>query len=258
MNFQFFLSSVSAIFIGGVAGYLGSLMITKRMGLVGGPLGHLALPGVALALVYHFNVFYGALLTIIVGGILIWLLEIKTKAPIEALTGLVFASGVALGFLILPFSDEHQLEEALIGDITQISFTDTILVIILSTLNFLTIRKIYSKLVLAEISEDLAKTEGIKVKKYNFIYLACIAVIVALTVKVVGGLLPVALIVIPALTARNISRSSFQYSFGSLIFGTVSVILGIFLAEYLHLPAGLLIILAGALIFIISIFFKRN
>lgn len=255
---QFILSLISAIFISGVAGYLGSLMITKRMGLVGGPLGHLALPGVALALVFHFNVFYGALLTIVLGGILIWLLEIKTKAPMEALTGLVFASGVALGFLILPFSKEHQLEKALIGDITKISFGDTILVIILCSLIFLAVRKIYSKLVLAEISEDLAKTEGIKVRKYNFLYLASIAVIVALTVKLVGGLLPVALIVIPALTARNVSKNLFQYSFGALIFGAASAILGIFLSKSSGLPAGLLIILVGAFIFLVSIFFRKS
>lgn len=255
---QFILSLISAIFIGGVAGYLGSLMITKRMGLVGGPLGHLALPGVALALVFNFNIFYGALLTIVLGGILIWLLEIKTKAPMEALTGLVFALGVALGFLIVPFSEEHQLEEALVGDITKISFTDTILVIILCSLIFLLVRRIYSKLILAEISEDLAKTEGINTKKYNFLYLASIALIVALTVKLVGGLLPVALIVIPALTVRNVSKSSFQYSFGSLIFGAVSAILGIFLSKFYGSPAGLLIILAGVFIFLVSIFFRKS
>jgi ABC-type Mn2+/Zn2+ transport system permease subunit len=254
---QLILSLISGIFICGVAGYLGSLMISKRMGLVGGPLGHLALPGVALALVYHFNPFFGALLTIILGGVLVGLLEIKTKAPMEALTGLVFATGVALGFLILPFSEEHQLEEALIGDITKISFIDTALAIILCGFIFLIIKGIYSKLVLAEISEDLAKTEGIKIKKYNFIYLACIAIIVALTVKLVGGLLPVALIVIPALTARNFSKSSFQYSFGALCTGAISAILGIFLSQLYHLPAGLLIILAGALIFVASIFFRR-
>lgn len=255
---QFIFSLISAIFIGGTAGYLGSLMITKRMGLVGGPLGHLALPGVALALVYHFSVFYGALLTIIIGGVLVWLLEMKTKAPMEALTGLVFASGVALGFLILPFSEEHQLEEALVGDITKINFLDTILTIILCTLIFLIIKSVYSKLVLSEISEDLAKTEGIDIKKYNFLYLASIVLIVALTVKAVGGLLPVALIVIPPLTARNFSKSSFGYSFGALILGVISAIFGIFLSKFYLLPAGLLIILASALIFVISIFFKNK
>jgi len=255
---QFLLSLISAIFIGGVAGYLGSVMITKRMGLVGGPLGHLALPGVALALVFHFNVFYGALLTVILGGILIWLLEIKTKAPMEALTGLVFAAGVALGFLILPFTEEHQLEEALIGDITKISFADTVLTVILCVLIFIIIKHIYSKLIMTEISEDLARIEKINTKKYNFIYLCCIALLVALTVKLVGGLLPVALFVIPALTSRNFSKGSFQYSFGALTLGAISSVLGIFLSKSYNLPAGLLIILISTLFFLISIIFKRG
>lgn len=254
---QFILGLISAIFIAGTAGYLGSLMITKRMGLVGESLGHLALPGVALALVYHFNVFLGALLTIAIGGVLIWLLEIKTKAPVEALTGLVFASGVALGFLILPFTEEHQLEEALVGDIAKISLLEAFLVTILCILILFVIKSIYSKLVLSEISEDLAKVEKISIKKYNFIYLTCIAVLAALSVRLIGGLLPVALIVIPALTARNFSESLFQYSSLSLIFGMISAILGIFFAKIYFLPTGLLIILASALIFVTSIFFKR-
>ena len=57
MDTQFILSLITAIFIGGIAGYLGSLMLTKRMALIGGPLGHLALPGAALGLLYGFNIF---------------------------------------------------------------------------------------------------------------------------------------------------------------------------------------------------------
>jgi ABC-type Mn2+/Zn2+ transport system permease subunit len=255
---QFTLSLISGIFIGGVAGYLGSLMITKRMGLVGEPLGHLALPGVGLALAYQFNVFLGALLAIILAEIFILFLQIKTKSPLEALTGLVFTTGVALGFLILPFSDEHQLEEALVGDITKISFFDTILSVVLSVLVFLIIRRIYSKILLFEISEDLAKTEGINVEKYNFIYLSCIAFIVALTVKLVGGLLPVALMVIPSLTAKNIAKNINQYSLGSLIFGMLSAISGILIYNFTKLSAGLMIVISGFLFFIISLFFVNR
>lgn len=249
---QFLLSLTAGIFIGGIAGYIGSLMITKRMGLVGGALGHLALPGVALALIYHFNVFYGALLSIIVGGILIWFLEIKTKNPLEAITGFVFSFGVALGFLILPFSDEHQLEEALVGDITKISFSDTVLAIILSLLIFVIIKKIYLKLILAEISEPLAMVQGINLKKNNFIFLASISLVVTLTVKLVGGLLPVALMVIPALNAKNIFQGSFVYSIASLFFGVLGVVLGILFSQFSGLPAGLLIIVSNSFLFLIT------
>jgi ABC-type Mn2+/Zn2+ transport system permease subunit len=56
MENQLSLSLTAGIFIGGAAGYLGSLMLSKRMALVAGPLGHLTLPGIALALLYDFNV----------------------------------------------------------------------------------------------------------------------------------------------------------------------------------------------------------
>ncbi len=255
MNNQFILSLITAVFIGGVAGYLGSLMLTKKMALVGGPLGHLALPGVALALVYHFNIFLGALLSIAIGAVIIWLLGIKTKLSLEALTGVVFAAGVALGFLILPLS---RAKEALIGDITQINLIDFILAIILGIIVFLIIKKIYLKMILSGISEDLAKAEGVNVKKYNLIYLISIALIVALEVKIVGILFTVALLVVPASASRNFGKTLHQYSWGALIVGIISAVLGIFAFKLIKLPAGPLIILAGTFIFLISLIFSKK
>ena len=73
-----------------------------------------------------------------------------------------------------------QAEEALIGDITKINLTDTLLAIFLGLIVFVIINRIYQKMILSGISEDLAKTERIDVKKYNLIYLICITLIVAL------------------------------------------------------------------------------
>ena len=115
-------SLVSGMFIGGAAGYLGSLMLSRRMALVAGPLGHLTLPGIALALVWGFDVSLGAFPFVILGVVLIWLLEMKTKLPMEALTALVFASGVAIAFLFLPI---EQAEAALVGDISKAGLRDT-------------------------------------------------------------------------------------------------------------------------------------
>jgi len=255
MDTQFILSLITAIFIGGVAGYLGSLMITKRMALIGGPLGHLALPGAALGLLYGFNIFWGALATIVIGAIIIWFLEIRTKLPIEALTGLVFAAGVALSFLILPVA---QAEEALIGDISKINLIDTVLAIVLGIIVFLIIKKIYSKMILSGISEDLAKAEGVSVKKYNLIYLASIALIVALEVKIVGGLLTVAMLVIPASASSNFGKTLSHYSFGALIIGIISAVSGILLFQLTGFSAGPLIILSSAFIFLISLIFKKK
>jgi zinc transport system permease protein len=65
------------------------------------------------------------------------------------------------------------------------------------------------------------------VEKNNFIFLACIALTVALGVRVVGGLLTAALVAIPASTSRNLSQNLFQYSYGGMILGSLAGILGI-------------------------------
>jgi zinc transport system permease protein len=254
MRNQIFLSMITGIFIGGAAGYLGSLMLSKRMALVAGPLGHLALPGIALALLYGFNVSFGAFPFVILGIVLIWLFEIRTKLPMEALTAIVFSSGVAVTFLFLPI---EQAETALVGDISRITLRETVVAVIVSSFLFFLLKKMYSGMVLINISEDLAQSEGINVRKYNLVYLLLIAIIVALGVKMVGGLLTAALVAIPASAARNISAKLTHYAFGAMAIGAVSSVLGILAAEISELPSGPLIILANMFIFLISIMFKR-
>jgi zinc transport system permease protein len=254
MSSHLLLMLAAGVSIGGVAGYLGTLMLGRRMSLVAGPLGHLTLPGIALALIYGFDMSLGAFPFVILGIVFIWILEMKTKLPMEALTAVVFATGVAVAFLFLPI---EQAEAALVGDIAQANLLDSTGAVVLAVLLFLAIMKIYQKMILINISEDLAKSQGIKVKEYNLVYLLSIAVIVALSVKVVGGLLTAALAAIPACSARNLSKNIFQYAFGATVIGVVSSSLGIAVSEFSGFPAGPLIILVNAVIFLISAVFKR-
>lgn len=248
------LGLITGLLITSVAAYLGTLMLSRRMALVAGPLGHLTLPGIALALIYGFDITLGAFPFVVLGIILIWLFEMKTKLPMEALTAVVFASGVAIGFLFLPI---EQAEAALVGDISKVGLGDMMLSLFLSLLVFMILRKSYSKIVLINISEDLAKVQGIDVKKYNFIYLALIAIVVALGIKLVGGLLTAAIVAIPAAASRNISKNLFEYSFLAVVFGDISCILGILISQLYALSAGILIILVNAAIFSISSILKR-
>ena len=251
---QFFLSLLSGIFIGGAAGFLGSLMLPKRMSLVAGPLGHLALPGIALALIYGFDISLGAFPFVILGIFLIWLFERKTKLPTEALTAVVFATGVAVAFFFLPI---EQAEAALVGDISSVHLDDAVFAIAICVVIFFAVEMIYPKMTLINISEDIAKSQKINVGKYNLVYLLLIALIVALGVKVVGGLLTAAIVAIPAVTSRNLAKNLVQYKFLALTFGILSSAVGIFLSQLTILPAGPLIIVSSAFLFLISIFLKR-
>ncbi len=247
-------SLVSGTFIGGAAGYLGSLMVSRRMALVADPLGHLTLPGIALALLWGFDVSLGAFPFVLVGVALIWLLEMRTKLPTEALTAVVFATGVAVAFLFLPID---QAETALVGDITRTGAVDTALSVVASVAVMFTVHRAYPKLVLGNISAELAAAEGVNVRRYNLLYLFLIAVIVALGVKVVGGLLTSALVAIPPAAARNIGNNLRQYTLGATGIGFASAVVGILLFRVTALPAGPLIILVSAVVFVITLPFAR-
>lgn len=255
MSSQFILTLASGIFISGVAGYLGTLMLSKKMSVVAGPLAHLAFPGVALALVFGFDISLGVFPFVLVGAILIWLLEKRTKLPMENLAAIVFASGVGTALLFLPI---EEAEEALVGSIAKITFWETTMVVILSSFIFYVVKQLYQKMMLMNVHEDLAAIEGVNIQRYNLLYLLSIAVVVALGVYLVGGLITAALIAIPAASAKNISKDLRSYKIWAVAFGIISVIVGILIAQFVQLPTGPMVVVSGVAVFLISVIFRRR
>ncbi len=255
MSLQIILTLISGIFISGVAGYLGTLMLSKKMSVIAGPLAHLAFPGVALALICGFNISLGVFPFVIIGAILIWLLEKKTKLPMENLAAIIFASGVGSALLFLPID---KAEAALTGSIAKITLGETIFVVISSLLVFCVIKQLYQKMMLINVHEDLATIEGVNIQLYNLLYLLSIAIVVALGVYLVGGLITAALIAIPAASAKNISKGLHTYKVWAITLGIISAIAGILIAHFIHLPSGPMVIVFSAMLFLISVGFRKQ
>ena len=241
--------------IGAVAGYLGTLMLSKRMSLVGGPLGHLTLPGITLALIYGFDVSIGAFAMLVLEIILIWLFERKTKLPFETLTAIIFSSSVAIAFLFLP---HEEVEVALIGDISQLSYITTFASVFLSLITFFIVKRIYKKMVFIAVSEDLAKSEEINVDRFNLIYLLAVALVIGLGIRIVGSLLTAAIVSIPAATSRNLSTNLRQYAYGGALAGGLAGIIGIIIFQAFSIPAGPAVIISSAGLFLLSTVFRKT
>ncbi len=241
--------------VGLAAGYLGSLMVLRRMSLVGDALSHVALPGLALGLLFNFNPFLGAFSALALAIILIWVVEGKSKLPTETLVGIFFTLSLAIGLLITP---EPELLEALFGDIATTTLQDALITSVFALTVIVLIRKLYQSLVLTTISEDLARSAGIKTRKTDFTFLLLVALVVALGIKVVGTLLMGALVIIPAAAAKNISQNLKSYAVFSALLGLISAVLGIYISFAHQLPPGPLVVLIGAGIFFVSLLLKRN
>jgi len=240
--------------IGLSAGYIGSFMVLRRMSLVGDALSHVALPGIAVALLMNINPFFGAFTALFVAIILIWLLERKTELPSETLVGIMFTLSLALGLLLTP---EPELLEALFGDISKVTVFDLWLTLGLSIAIIWVIKRISDNLMLGIISKELAMALKIPIHKINFIFLFLVAFIVALGIKVAGTMLTGSLVIIPAAAAKNISVNLSQYSKWALFFGTLSAVTGLLLANYFGISPGPTIILSAGAIFLGTLVFKK-
>lgn len=246
---------ITSLFVGLVSGYLGSFMVLRRMSLVGDALSHVALPGIALAMMWHINPFIGAFVALLLGIIFIWAIEQHTKLNTEALVGLTFTGALAVGLLITP---HEEVLDALIGDISQITKTDAAIGIALSIVIYLIMRSLERSLILSSLSTDLAKTTKVNTSKTNFIFLLLVAGIVALGIKVVGTLLMGALVIIPAIAARNMTTSMSGYTKTSTFIGGFSAITGILIAHAFDWTAGPIVVLVGCVVFGVSLFGKRS
>lgn len=245
---------ISAIVIGLAAGYVGSFMVLRRMALVGDALSHVALPGLAIAILLNINPFIGAFATLFLGILCVWLIETKTELSIESLIGLFFTFSLAVGILITPRSE---LLEALFGDISKISVSDAYLAVTLSVILIVIMYLISRGFILGTISSDLAKASGIKVSKLNLIFLLLVAVVVALGIKAVGTLLMGALVIIPAITSKNITSSLRGYTTASALLGLVSLLGGMAIASQFHFPPGPIVVLTSTAIFLLTLAFKK-
>lgn len=251
---QSLLQLIVAILIGIGAGYLGSFMVLRRMSLVGDALSHVALPGIALALIWNFNPFFGAFAALFLATIGVWALEKKTELPSEALVGIFFTLSLAIGLLLTP---EPELLEALFGDISKVSRGDLLITIASVVVIIAVISAINRGLIISTLSKDLAKSMNISVDKINFFFLIMVSLIVALGLKVAGTLLMGSLVIIPAAAAKNISVSISRYIFLAALFGALASVGGILVAEPLSIPTGPSIVLTGGLIFLITLVFRR-
>jgi ABC-type Mn2+/Zn2+ transport system permease subunit len=246
-------SLVTGIFVGFAAGFLGSIMVLEKMALVGDALSHVALPGLALGVVFNFDPFIGAFAFLFVAAIVIWHIGRVTKLSFEAIVGAMFTLCLAIGILLIP---EVDLLEALFGDITKVSMFATFVAIVTSLLAIGLTQVIYKRIVLGMISEDLALSSGVNLGRINLLYLLLVSLVVAIGIRIVGTLLVGFIVVVPAATAKILSSNLLRYSLLSGLFGTLSACSGILLASYLGLLPGPLVVFSGTAIFLTIIVAK--
>lgn len=245
---------IVGIVIGASAALLGVFVILRRMALISDALSHVALPGMAIALVLGFNPFIGAAALLAVAILGVFWVGRRVSLATETIIGVFFTAALALGLLLIPRED---LLEALFGDISQLTFANAMTALVGGGLIAVLILIFFRDFAKVTFSSDLALSEGIAVNQINLLFLFLLAGTVALGIKAIGTLLMGALIIIPAATAKNLSSGLRMMTILSLIIGVSSVLVGFLLSKFFGLPPGPAVVLVGSVFFIISLIFRK-
>ncbi len=238
-----------ALLVGIASGSIGPFILLRRMALVGDALSHVALPGIALALTYGLDPFYGVIVFLIAAAFAIYWLEGRSRVPPDAIVGLLFTASLAIGILILP---DSEIIESLFGAFPVLSLPFLLSILtaaaVLAALCFLLAKRFLFLIV----SPDLAKVHGLT-RKYDLALLVIFAMIVALGIKLVGTLLMGALTIIPASIAKNLSGSMRRYVIFSAALGGAISVAGVWLADMFRFLPGPSIVLLGIAVFVLSL-----
>jgi len=241
-----------------VMAIIGVFIVLRRMSFFSDAIGHSALTGIALGSLLELNPYASALVFALLVAAGISLVRIKSKLTLDTLLGVFFSGSVALGVILVQLTPGYQADliSFLFGDILTVSSLDLYVTIIVSIASLLIILFTGKSFIAITFDSNLAKAEGIKVNTYELIFLLLLAAIVALAIKLVGVILVTGLLIIPAATAHNITRSLTAMFIGSIVISLSSIILGMLLSITLNIVTGPTIVLTGSIFFILSLLLR--
>jgi len=227
---DFFVRAVVAgIGVAIVAGPIGSFVVWRRMAYFGHTMSHGALLGVALAFLLHIDPVLGVLIQgLIVVPAYLWL-ERYQNLSADTLLGILAHGTLALGLVIFGFMTWVRIDlmAFLFGDILAVSKAEVAYVWIGGAVVLAMLATIWRPLLASAIHEDIAAAEDQRPVRTRIVFMALITIIIAVSIKVVGILLILSLLIIPPATARFFSRTPEQMAALASLAGVLAVLAGL-------------------------------
>ncbi len=251
---------IAGLFIATLASISGTFIVLKRYSLMSETLAHSALVGVAVGLVAGYNPLWMAVLVALLSSWLIEYLRSSFALYSDAILSIILSGSLAIAVIIVSLGGEfnNSLFSYLFGSILSVSEEDVITILIIGSVALSFLLLFSKELYFIAYDEEVAQTSGIKVKFLNFLLVSVVAIIIALSIRIVGSLLIGALMVIPTVAALQYSVGFRNTMLLALFFALFSVVFGMTLSFYLSIPSGATIVLSIISIFILSLIINRR
>lgn len=254
-NYEFMQNALLAgLLISIACGITGTFVVIKKISYISGGIAHAVLGGMGFAYYLNFDPLVGATIFAIIAALILGLISIKVKQYEDVLIGALWAIGMALGLIFISLSPGYTVDlmSFLFGNILMVSRADLGRMLLLNIVIIGTVLLFFQQLAALCFDEEYAKLRGLKVEALYILLLCLIALSVVMMIRMVGLILVIALLTLPAAIAGLFAKSIAQMMLLAIIVGSVFTISGLMGAVDLDLPVGPVIILTAGLGFILT------
>jgi zinc transport system permease protein len=237
---------------------MGSFLVARRYSLIADSLAHVSLAGIGAGLLIGFSPVLVAVPVTIAGSLLLEYLRQNKRISGEVSLAILMSGGLAIAVVLanLARGARTDFSSYLFGSITTTSMSDIVTLLIATAIVLLVIGFNYRALLHIAFDESSARIAGYKVSLLNYVLAAMTALVVVLSLRIVGALLISALLVIPVITASRFARSFMQTVVIAMVIAVIAVVLGLFLAFYIGIAAGGAIVISALAMFIVSLLLR--
>lgn len=230
-------------------GVVGSFVVVKRIGYLAGGIAHAVLGGMGVAYYLGKDPLIGALLAALIAALLIGWVHLKFSQQEDTIISALWAIGMAVGIVFISKTPGYNVDlmSYLFGNVLMIAKQDLYMMAVLDILISTIILVYYKQFLAVSMDEEFAELRGVNVELFYLLLLSMVALTVVLLIQVVGLILVIALLTLPAAIAGQYVRSVGKMIIWGSLIGILFSSFGLFLSYQTDLPAGsTIILLAGA------------
>jgi manganese/iron transport system permease protein len=254
-NYEFMRNALMiGVIIGVLCPVVGSYLIVQRMALMGDVVAHSVLPGLSISLFLNIDILWGAFVSGLFGSFMISWIRSQSRLKADSAMALTFSSFFALGItLITVLKNKLDLDSFLFGDILGVTGFDIARTGMIAAIVLACVVLFYKEMLLYTFDKTSAQTMGLPVKRIHVGSMAAITLTIIASMKAVGVILVIAMLVGPALTAYLLVNELHHMMILGAAIGVFSSIAGIYISYYQDLPSGPAIVLVSSSIFITTL-----
>ena len=258
-KYDFMLRSlVTAIISGMMLPMLGSFTINRNMGFMADAMAHATMPVIAVGVFFGFSISALGVPAAILVALFLGFVIKNTNIGEDTSIGIIFSSFFALGFVLISLLNVSiNLEDLLFGQILAVSYFDMYAILALFIVLLIIFLAFYKQMLFYSFDPIGAQIRGLNTSFLNYLFLIMLSLAIIGSLQTVGIILVLSMLIIPAASAKLLSRTFNYTTIIGVVFGVISSVSGLLLSYYFNLPSGPSMALVATGIFIICFLYQK-